>query len=134
MAKALELTMNLFLHSTSPVVWGGLETDGQHAWHQFLHQGTQNYSADIIATLDSLPSNLDQAIHQWILANAIGQGTVMLQGSEASSSEVHKSIAGNHGSTLLLLDKLDARTLGSLLAMYEHKVACLGTPMGSEFI
>ncbi len=114
------------LQSTSPVVWGGMETDGQHAWHQFLHQGTQNYSADIIATLDSLPSTLDQEIHQWILANAIGQGSVMLKGSGTSTTELYKSIEGNHGSTLFLLEKLDARTLGVLLAMYEHKVAYLG--------
>ncbi len=114
------------LQSTSPVVWGGLETDGQHAWHQFLHQGTQNYSADIIATLDSLPSALDQKTHQWILANAIGQGSVMLKGSGTSTTELYKSIEGNHGSTLFLLEKLDARTLGVLLAMYEHKVAYLG--------
>lgn len=113
-------------HSTSPVVWGGLETDGQHAWHQFLHQGTQNYSADIVATLDPLPSNLDHEIHQWILANAIGQGSVMLKGNKTKSGEMHKAIEGSHGSTLIILEKLNARTLGALLAMYEHKVAYLG--------
>lgn len=113
-------------YNTSPVVWGGLETDGQHAWHQFLHQGTQNYSADIVATLDTLPSSKNQEIHQWVLANAIGQGSVMLQGKHVNSTDIHKAIAGNHGSTLMFLEKLDACTLGSLLAMYEHKVAYLG--------
>lgn len=112
--------------NTSPVVWGSLETDGQHAWHQFLHQGTQNYSADIVATLDELPSKLDRDIHQWIVANAVGQASVMLRGNKTDSGQVHKAIVGNHGCTLMLLQKLDARTLGSLLAMYEHKVAYLG--------
>ncbi|MCY3885020.1 MAG: glucose-6-phosphate isomerase [Gammaproteobacteria bacterium] len=113
-------------YNTSPVVWGGLETDGQHAWHQFLHQGTQNYSADIVASLDALPASTNLESHQWILANAVGQSSVMLKGNNANSVEAHQVIPGNHGSTLIFLDKLDAHTLGSLLAMYEHKVAYLG--------
>ena len=124
--KSIGIDNEPVLHDTSPVVWGGLETDGQHAWHQFLHQGTQNYSADIVSTLDALPSNLDSEIHQWTLANAIGQGAVMLKGNRTDSSEMHKAITGNHGSTLIVLEKLDARSLGALLAMYEHKVAYLG--------
>ena len=111
---------------TCPVVWGGMETDGQHAWHQFLHQGTQAYSADIVVTLDALPSSRDEEVHKWIVANAIGQSAVMLNGRLGSTEEPHKRIAGNHGSTVILLSRLDARTLGSLIAMYEHKVACAG--------
>lgn len=115
---------------TSPVVWGGSETDGQHAWHQFLHQGTQRYSADILTTLDTAPSPGDQTVHRWILANALAQSSVMLYGRSDTGDQPHKNIAGNHGSTVILLDRLNAKTLGALIALYEHKVALLGCMLG----
>ncbi|MDE0093002.1 MAG: hypothetical protein OXO49_00640 [Gammaproteobacteria bacterium] len=110
---------------TSPVVWGGSETEGQHAYHQWLHQGTQNYNADIFAILPEASSN-DADNLNWVIANALAQSSVMLNGVQTSHNNRFKEIKGQHGSTVFLLKQLDAKTLGSLLALYEHKVACLG--------
>ena len=110
---------------TSPVVWGGSETEGQHAYHQWLHQGTHNYSADILAILpDTTSTDMDNL--NWVVANALAQSSVMLNGVQVSHNNKFKEIKGQHGSTVFLLKHLDAKTLGSLLALYEHKVACLG--------
>lgn len=107
-------------HHTTSVIWGGEETDGQHAWHQWLHQGTHAFSADFIATKER-KSETDR----WTLANGLAQQHVTFFGhTDKSASEKH--IQGGNGSTLILLDKADARTIGMLLALYEHKVACLG--------
>lgn len=128
--KSVDIDGNPVSTHTSPVIWGGQETDGQHAWHQFLHQGTQRFSADILAILDTPPFPGDQAIHRWILANAIAQSSVMLSGRRDTDSGPHRNIAGNRGSTVIILDRLDARTLGALIALYEHKVACAGCMLG----
>ncbi len=107
-------------HPTTGVVWGGHETDGQHAWHQWLHQGTHAFSADFIAT-----AAVQNTTDRWMLANCLAQRQVMFFGhTDATAPE--KTIQGGHGSTLILLDQTDATTLGMLIALFEHKVACLG--------
>ena len=110
---------------TAPVVWGGEETDGQHAFHQLLHQGTRAFSADFIAVADPGHRLIDQ--HRWLLANCLGQGEAMLTGAGAEdvpADSPHRTVAGNHPSTTILLERLDGRSLGMLLALYEHKVLC----------
>ena len=107
-------------HHTTSVVWGGEETDGQHAWHQWLHQGTHTYSADLIVS-----SDYQNQADRWTLANSLAQHHVMFSGHEDKETP-EKHIRGGHASTLMLLNKVDAKTIGMLLALYEHKVACLG--------
>ncbi|MCY3818586.1 MAG: glucose-6-phosphate isomerase [Gammaproteobacteria bacterium] len=107
---------------TAPVIWGGEETDGQHAFHQLLHQGTRAFSADFIAVADPGHDLADQ--HRWLLANCLGQGEALLAGAPSPADAPHQAVAGNHPSTTLLLDRLDDRRLGMLLALYEHKVFC----------
>lgn len=107
-------------HHTTSIIWGGEETDGQHAWHQWLHQGTHAFSADFIATTER-----NHKSDSWTLANSLAQHHVTFNG-HADSTAPEKHIQGGHGSTLILLDRTDARTIGMLLALYEHKVACLG--------
>lgn len=107
---------------TAPVVWGGEETDGQHAFHQLLHQGTRAFSADFVAVADPGHDLADQ--HRWLLANCLGQGEALLTGAPSPADAPHQAVAGNHPSTTLLLDRLDCRRLGMLLALYEHKVFC----------
>lgn len=111
---------------TSPIVWGGVETDGQHAYHQLLHQGTRKYSADIIVTHSASLQNDNSNTEDWILANALAQSTVMFAGNQVSSDQRFKHIEGRHGSTIFVLNELNAFNLGALIALYEHKVACLG--------
>ncbi len=107
--------------NTVSFVLGGNETDGQHAFHQCLHQGTHNYSADFIVTLDA--DSFDSNSHT--LANALAQSSVMLNGHRAEEGKTYTAISGNHGSTVLVLKQLNAYTLGALIALYEHKVACM---------
>ena len=114
--------------STAPVIWGGEETDGQHAFHQLLHQGTRAFSADFIAVIDPGHDLADQ--HRWLLANCLGQGEALLTGAPSPADAPHQAVAGNHPSTTLLLDRLDGRHLGMLIALYEHKVFCQGVIWG----
>ena len=111
---------------TSPIVWGGVETDGQHAYHQLLHQGTRKYSADIIVTHSASSQNDYSNTEDWILANAVAQSTVMFTGNHVSSEQRFKNIKGRHGSTIFVLNELNAFNLGALISLYDHKVACLG--------
>ncbi len=113
-------------YRTSPIVWGGTETDGQHAYHQLLHQGTHAYSADIIVSQSESASDDQTKTEDWILANAIAQSTVMFAGHCTSDVPIFKNIRGKHGTTIIVLKKLNAFNLGALIALYEHKVACLG--------
>lgn len=107
---------------TAPVIWGGEETDGQHAFHQLLHQGTRTFSADFVAVADPGHDLADQ--HRWLLANCLGQGEALLTGASSPTDTPHQAVPGNHPSTTILLDRLDGRCLGMLLALYEHKVFC----------
>ena len=111
---------------TSPVIWGGEETNGQHAFHQLLHQGTRAFSADFIATINPVHERLEQ--HQWLLANCLAQSQAMLLGRQHDKHALapHRAVAGDRSTTTILLDELDARSIGCLIALYEHKVSCLG--------
>ena len=113
-------------HHTSPIVWGGVETDGQHAYHQLLHQGTRKYSADIIVTRSEESTDDNTSADDWILANAVAQSTVAFAGHQVPTGQTFKNIPGRHGSTIIVLKELNAFNLGALIALYEHKVACLG--------
>lgn len=110
---------------TAPIVWGGEETNGQHAFHQLLHQGTRAFSADLIASIR--PGHDLDAHHDWLLANCVAQSEAMLLGRKENATPPHQRVRGGHPTTTILLDELDARSLGALLALYEHKVFCLGT-------
>lgn len=108
--------------ATAPVIWGGEETDGQHAFHQLLHQGTRAFSADFVAVVDPGHDLADH--HRWLLANCLGQGEALLTGAPSPPEAPYQAVGGNHPSTTLLLDRLDGRRLGMLIALYEHKVYC----------
>ena len=103
-------------------IWGGPETDGQHAWHQFLHQGTSSFSADLIAE----SCLTDHTNASWQLANCLAQRHLLFHGNQAPLQQPHLNVVGKHSCNLILLDRLDARTLGKIVALYEHKVAFLG--------
>ena len=112
---------------TVPVIWGGEGTTGQHAFHQMLHQGTRAFSADFIlsAADGHQPPRPELADHhRWLLANGLGQGQAMALGWP--HEDPHRAATGNHGTNTFVLDHLDARSLGALLAFYEHRVFCQG--------
>ncbi|WP_333857345.1 glucose-6-phosphate isomerase [Denitromonas sp.] len=127
--------------ATGPVVWGASGINGQHAFYQLLHQGSQLVPADFVATLHS-PDNT-RPHHDIVLANCIAQAQALMMGrtpdearaemeSEGLSPEriaellPHRCFAGNRPTNVILLDALSPRTLGALLAMYEHKVFTQG--------
>ena len=105
--------------ATAPVVWGGVGTDAQHAVFQLLHQGTHLVPAEFLAAVEP-GHNLAPDHHRQLLANCFGQAAALMSGRR--SDDPHRSYPGDRPSTTILLDRLDARTLGALIAFYEHRV------------
>ena len=128
-------------YTTGPIIWGETGTNGQHAYFQLLHQGTRPISADFIAPVQSFyPINDHQTI---LIANFFAQTRALMMGkTEAevraslkkeglSVAEIerlapHKVLEGNRPTNTLLLDKITPRSLGSLMALYEHKIYVQG--------
>jgi glucose-6-phosphate isomerase len=103
---------------TAPVTWGGTGTDAQHAVFQLLHQGSWTIPVEFVACRES-EDNQDPEHHRQLLLNCFAQGAALMQGKQ--SDDAQRSYAGNRPSATVLLDRLDARTLGALLAFYEHR-------------
>lgn len=110
------------MEATSPVVWGESGTNSQHAFFQMIHQGTQVVPVEFISSVQ--PMGNDQHTHDLLIANMIAQSEALAVGSKGVSS--HQNFPGNRPSTVLLLDELTPRSLGALVAMYEHSVAVQG--------
>ena len=102
---------------TSAIVWGGVGTDAQHAVFQLLHQGTPLVPVEFVAVAEAETPLVEH--HRQLLLNAFAQGAALMSGR--SSDDPHRSYPGNRPSSTILLDKLDARKLGALLAFYEHR-------------
>ncbi|HUP31159.1 MAG TPA: glucose-6-phosphate isomerase [Usitatibacter sp.] len=111
---------------TCPVVWGGTETPGQHAFHQWLHQGTDLASCDFIVVARAMGRHA--AHHEILLAHACAQSEALMEG--LATPQTHKACPGDRVSTTLVLPALDAYHLGALLAIYEHKVFVQGVVWG----
>lgn len=122
-------------YDTCPILWGDIGSNAQHAFYQLLHQGTQKVSCDFIAPIrrytDAQQPNtnlIEQ--HRLSLANCLAQSQVLAFGNQAlqqsaiiaDEQQNFKQYRGDQPSTTLLLDSLSPKTLGSLIALYEHKV------------
>lgn len=124
-------------YDTGMVVWGEPGTNGQHAFYQLIHQGTRMIPADFLAPLHSQNPLGDH--HAILLANCFAQTEALmlgktevearteleaqgLQGNALENLLPHKIFPGNKPTNTLLFDRLDPRTLGMLIALYEHKV------------
>jgi glucose-6-phosphate isomerase len=103
---------------TAPVTWGGTGTDAQHAVFQLLHQGTVRVPVEFVAVREADDSR-DPDRHRQLLLNAFAQGAALMQGR--ASDDPQRAYPGNRPSATILLDRLDARTLGALIAFYEHR-------------
>jgi glucose-6-phosphate isomerase len=103
---------------TAPVTWGGTGTDAQHAVFQLLHQGTIQVPVEFVAVGEA-DDEQDPEHHRLLLLNAFAQGAALMDGRE--SDDPQRSYPGNRPSTAVLLDRLDPRTLGALIAFYEHR-------------
>ncbi|OED38386.1 glucose-6-phosphate isomerase [Chromatiales bacterium (ex Bugula neritina AB1)] len=132
-------------YSTGAVLWGEPGTNGQHAFFQLIHQGTDLIPADFI--VPAVSQNPIGGHHKMLLANCIAQTEALMKGKtlEEARSELaasgqspaaidaiapHKVFSGNRPSNTLLLEELTPETLGSLIALYEHKVFVQGKIWG----
>ncbi len=122
---------------TGPVIWGGVGCNGQHAYHQLLHQGTLLIPADFIVPVVSYNPLADH--HQWLYANCLSQSQALMCGKTREEAEAelrakgltedevqrlapHKVIPGNRPSNTIVLERVSPRRMGALVALYEHKV------------
>ena len=112
-------------YQTGTIVWGNTGTNSQHAFFQLLHQGTKLIPTDFIAFSESLYGEED---HQnKLLANCFAQTEGLLQGTDGLSTENNfRKFDGNRPSNTILIKKLTPKNLGSLIAMYEHKLFVQG--------
>jgi glucose-6-phosphate isomerase len=103
---------------TAPVTWGGTGTDAQHAVFQLLHQGTAMVPVEFVAVGEGGDLQEPERRRQ-LLLNAFAQGAALMQGK--ASDDPQRAYSGNRPSSTILLDRLDARSLGALIAFYEHR-------------
>jgi glucose-6-phosphate isomerase len=128
-------------YQTGPVIWGEPGTNGQHAFYQLIHQGTKLIPCDFLASVEThnpLPPH-----HELLLANFFAQTEALMRGLDEAEARreleaqgfagerleallPHKIFPGNRPTTSLLYQKLDPRTLGRLIALYEHKIFVQG--------
>ncbi len=126
---------------TSPIVWGEPGTNGQHAFYQLLHQGTRLVSTDFLVGIETHDPIGDH--HRLLIANCLAQTEALMRGKtdEEARAELaaqglsgeaidrlapHKVFPGNRPSTTMVYRRLGPRTLGMLLALYEHRVFTMG--------
>lgn len=129
-------------YGTGPIIWGGAGANGQHAYHQLLHQGTRLSPADFIIPLRT--HNPVGQHHTILFANCLSQSQALMRGKteaeaqaeleaggmdrdEASRLAPHKVIAGNKPSNTIIFERSTPRTVGALIALYEHKVMVQGS-------
>ncbi len=111
---------------TGPIVWGQPGTNGQHAFYQLIHQGTKLVPCDFIGFTQPIEEVGDH--HDLLAANLFAQTEALAFGQH--NDEPHRNFVGNHPTNTILAPKLTPRTLGQLVATYEHKVFTQGAIWG----
>jgi glucose-6-phosphate isomerase len=118
---------------TGPIIWGEPGTDGQHSFYQLIHQGTKLIPCDLIAFCQPLSPLKEQ--HDLLMANVFAQAEALAFGKTAEELKAEGSpdfqtpfrvCEGNRPTNTILADKLTPRTLGALVALYEHNVFTQG--------
>jgi glucose-6-phosphate isomerase len=132
-------------YTTGPVVWGEPGTDGQHAFFQLIHQGTQMIPADFIGAIKSHNEMGDH--HPKLMANFFAQTEALMRGrttdealEEMRAAGVdeeraqllarHRTFPGNRPTNSLMMERLTPYTLGALIALYEHRIFVQGVVWG----
>ena len=105
--------------ASAPITWGGVGTDAQHAVFQLLHQGTHLVPVEFVAS-KTPGSDLDPAHHRTLLINCFAQGAALMAGRD--NDDGARYYPGDRPSTTILLEDVDARSVGALIAFYEHRV------------
>jgi len=109
-------------YQTAPVIWGGVGCNGQHAYMQLLHQGTQIIPVDFLVATNSI--NGPAELHSLLVASCLGQSQALMTGY--SDEQHYKTCQGNRPSTTIMFDKITPEAIGKLIALYEHKVFVQG--------
>ena len=139
--KSITLDTSRAAHATGPIVWGEPGTNGQHAFFQLLHQGSDLVPVDFI--LPITPGHQLAEHHRLLVANCLAQSSALMNGrgidsvklelarqgmtgEQAARLAPHRCFDGNRPSNTILLDRLDAQSLGALISLYEHKVFVQG--------
>ncbi len=135
--KQTTLSGEKISYKTGPLVWGEPGTNGQHAFYQLLHQGTRYIPVDFLIAKEGISPYSNQ--HTLLIANCIAQAEALLVGKnetqvreelqnnpDLDALTPHKIFDGNRPSTIMVYPKLTPKTVGSLLAFYEHKVFVQG--------
>ncbi len=118
--KRVSHQRELLPYQTSPVIFGEAGCNAQHTYHQLLHQGTRLIPVDFI--LVKSPENTQQ--DDVLFASAVSQAQALMSGE--AHAEAHRTLPGNRPSNIILLNQLTPRSLGMLLALYEHKIFVQG--------
>lgn len=132
-------------YQAGPIIWGGVGSNGQHAYHQLLHQGTQFAPCDFILPL--MTHNPVDHFHALLVSNCLSQSQALMQGKTLKEAQEElkaegrnqeeidelapqKVIPGNRPSNTIYFDKSNPKVVGALIAMYEHKVFVQGQIWG----
>ncbi len=135
--KRVRLDGSPVSYQTGPIVWGEPGTNGQHAFFQLIHQGTEPVPVDFLVAAE--PVKADRRHHDLLLANCFAQSQALMQGRDLAAVTAHlekggtapeavkalaphKVFSGNRPSSTFLYRRLDPKTLGRLIALYEHRV------------
>ncbi|MDF2365835.1 glucose-6-phosphate isomerase [Sneathiella sp.] len=143
--KTVALNGKVVERHTGPIVWGEPGTNGQHAFYQLLHQGSRIIPCEFLVAAQSHEDKLPQH-HQLLLASCLAQSEALMRGrtgeevaeklivtgptGEELDLTAHKAFPGNRPSTTLIYRKLTPRTLGRIIALYEHRVFVEGAIWG----
>ena len=139
--KRVDRSGRTVAYQTGPVIWGEPGTNGQHAFYQLIHQGTKLIPCDFIAAAQTLNPLGDH--HEKLMANFFAQTEALMRGKsraeataelrrggmaakDAAALAPHRVFTGNRPTNSILVEKLTPRTLGTLVAMYEHKIFVQG--------
>jgi glucose-6-phosphate isomerase len=113
-------------YDTGPIVWGEPGTNGQHAFYQLIHQGTRLVPCDFIGFVEPSPAGPVPAgeHHDRLMANFFAQTEALAFGRD--HEDRHRFFGGNRPTTTIMSQRLDPKTLGRLIALYEHRVFTMG--------
>ncbi len=137
--KHVDLDGHAVDYQTGPVIWGEPGTDGQHSFYQLIHQGTKLIPCDMIGFCRPLSPLAEQ--HDLLMANLFAQAEALAFGKTADELKAegspdhqtpHRVAQGNRPTNVILAERLDPATLGSLVALYEHSVFTQGTIWGID--
>ena len=139
--KSVDREGNRVAYATCPVIWGEAGTNGQHAFYQLIHQGTSLIPCDFIGVVNSHNPLGDH--QEKLVANLVAQTEALMKGKTAAEVEAelraagrdeeeikrlvsHKVFEGNRPTNTILLDRITPRSLGLLIALYEHRILVQG--------